>query len=617
MKRRLMALAAAALALAGAWSLRAERNEITATGPEVKVTVGSDPFDLKVEGEATIERIDENRVRLTAKSGNIAIALQPGEAIFGLTERLVDDQTASEGAPKAVGRLNLRGEVITMWVTPTMSAYAPFYVSSAGYGMLVEGTRPGIYDIGKTDPGALRLKWDIGDKPFSAVFFRGPGYTEILDRYTAATGRPILPPKWVFLPWKWRDECPRYVFGDIDGLRVNGWVADDINMYEKYGLPVGVYMIDRPWAEGEYGFGNFNWDEKRFPNGDAMVKKLQARGWRVVVWGAPWAIGKSPSEFGSEAEAKGYKVSHREIDYTNPEVVAWHIDKIKQFLVRSGVDGWKLDRGEETNPSHKGFTYHDGRDGHEVHNDYPRMYIKVYYEATKAVRGDDFVLMPRASYTGAQAMGILWAGDHRNTPEALRSAIIGLQRVAMMGYPVWGSDTGGYSPGFPRDLEVFGRWIQFSAFCPLMEIGGVGPHESWAMPTRLAPNPDLVRTHKRFTWIHARLADYTYALAQRAHETGNPIVHPLAMDWPTDPKAVEIWDEFMYGPSLLVAPVWEKGRREREVYLPAGEWTDLWDQSKRFTGPTTITAPAPIDRIPVFVNAAEAGRLPEGLTQGL
>jgi alpha-D-xyloside xylohydrolase len=616
MKKVLVVLAVvAAMVLAGAWVLRAERNEITVAGPLVKVTV-AEPFDLKVEGEAKLERLDENRIRLTAKSGNIAIALKPGEAIFGLTERLVDNHSQSESEPQAVGQLNLRGEVVTMWVSPTMSAYSPFYTSSAGYGMLVEGTRPGIYDIGKTEPGVLRLKWDIGDQPFSAVFFRGPTYAETLDRYTTAVGRPILPPKWVFAPWKWRDECPRYVYGEIDGLKVNGWVADDINMYRKLGLPAGVYLIDRPWAEGENGFGNFNWDEKRFPNGDAMVKKLHELGWRVVVWGAPWAIGKTPSEFGSEAQAKGYKVSERELDLTNPEVVAWHIEKIKQFLTRSGVDGWKLDRGEETNPSQKGFTYHDGRDGHEVHNDYPRLYIRTYYDATRAVRGDDFVLVPRAAYTGTQSMSVLWGGDHRSTPEALRSAIIGVQRVAMMGYPVWGSDTGGYTPIF-RDLEVFGRWISFSAFCPLMEIGGVGPHEPWAMPSRLAPDPALNRTHKRFTWVHARLSDYTYSLAQRAHETGNPIVHPLAMDWPADPKAVERWDEFMYGPSLLVAPVWQKGLREREVYLPAGEWIDLWDRSKKFTGPQTLTAAAPIDRIPVFIKADEAGRLPANLTDGI
>jgi alpha-glucosidase (family GH31 glycosyl hydrolase) len=599
--------------------------KIAFNGETISVEVAVEPFNVTVAGDAELERLDRHRVRLASGSGRLDVRLDPGEAIYGLTERIVDNHVDSEEIPRAVGGLDRRGEVVTMWVRATISAYAPFYISSKGYGMYVEGTHPGVYDIGKSDKDLMRITYDTEGKPFSCVFIHGPSYTEILDRYTAMTGRPVLPPEWVFLPLKWRDEVDRLTYAELDGVKINAEVADDILMYEKLGLPRGMYMIDRPWAEGEMGYGNFNWDPLRFPNGDKMVEILHQRGWRVIVWGAPWAIGRTAETFGPEAEAMGCKVSHRNLDYTNPKCVEWHKEKIAAFVKRSDIDGWKLDRSEETNPSGKDFIYHDGRTGFEVHNDYPRMYIKTYYDATRSVRGDDFMLMPRAAYGGSQEFSIVWGGDTRgcvdmllfckSTDKGLRSTIISLQRMAFMGYPVWGSDTGGYQTF--RDREVFARWLEFSCFNPLMEIGGVDSHEPWNMPTKPRYDEEMIKIMKRYTWIHARLQDYSYQLAVRAHETGNPIVHPLVFDWPDDPGVKDMWDEFMYGPAFLVAPVWKTGQREREVYLPEGEWIDLWDASKKYTGPKTITVDVPLDMIPVYIKADRADMVPEGLIEGL
>jgi len=600
---------------------------IEARGDEVKVSLTVDPFEIKVSGPAELENLDNGRVRLTSRSGNISVELESKEAIYGLTERIVDDREASEYGPQAVGSLDRRGEKVTMWITPTISAYVPFYISSRGYGMLVEGTRPGIYDIGKTEKDKLLLKWDTGDDDFSCVFIKGPGYTDILDKYTRMTGRPVDVPKWMCRPLKWRDQVARFKFAELDGLRINAEVADDILHYEKLNFPKGTYMIDRPWAEGKMGYGNFNWDPLRFPNGDKMVEKLHERGWRVLVWGAPWAIGYGPDSFGWEAREKGYVFGPRNLDYTNPAAMKWHKNKIEEFVRRSDIDGWKLDRSEETNPSEKSDIYHDGRTGFEVHNDYPRLYIRAFYEGTKAARGDDFVLMPRAAYTGTQAMSIVWGGDTRgsiefmmgltakSTDKGLRSVIISLQRMAFMGFPFWGSDTGGYQCFSDRD--VFARWLQVSCFCPLMEIGGKGPHRPWDMPTEPSYDKEMIDIYYRYTWLHTRLVDYTHKLSKRASRTGNPIVHPLVFDWPDDPKVKDMWNEYMYGPALLVAPVWKTGQRERKVYLPEGEWTYLWDKSKKFSGPVTISAAAPLDTVPVYIKDDQAHLLPDGLVEGL
>ena len=203
----------------------------------------------------------------------------------------------------------------------------------------------------------------------------------------------------------------------------------------------------------------------------------------------------------------------------------------------------------------------------------------------------------------------------KGTDLGLRAVIIELQRNAIIGFPTWGTDTGGYAPF--KDRDVFARWLEFSCFCPLMEIGGVGPRTVWDMPTEPHNDPEMIKIYYRTTWIHQRMVDYTYALAQKAHETGNPIVHPLFFDWPDDPKVANMWDEYLYGPSLLVAPVWKIGQRSREVYLPKGRWTDLWDKSKTYDGPTTIKVDVPLDKIAVYVRAEKADLLPKGLTDGL
>lgn len=137
------------------------------------------------------------------------------------------------------------------------------------------------------------------------------------------------------------------------------------------------------------------------------------------------------------------------------------------------------------------------------------------------------------------------------------------------------------------------------------------------MRTKPHYDEEMIKIFRRYTWIHARLADYTHNLAARANETGNPIVHPLVFDWPDDGKVKDIWDEFMYGPSLLVAPVGEDGRYEREVYLPMGERESLWDPKESYQGPATITVKSPIDVIPVFVKTDKKHLLPEGLVEGL
>jgi alpha-D-xyloside xylohydrolase len=219
--------------------------------------------------------------------------------------------------------------------------------------------------------------------------------------------------------------------------------------------------------------------------------------------------------------------------------------------------------------------------------------------------GDDFLNVYRAGYAGSQSYGVANMGDVRgaadgvSTDKGLRSAIIAQLRMAFMGFPVWGSNTGGYEEF--RDREVFARWLEFSAFCPIMDIGGVGNHAPWNMPTDPNYDPEVIDIYRDYVTIHHELADYIWEYAQSSKENGHPLSRPLVFDYPDDPKVADMWDEYFFGPDILVAPVWEVGLRQRDVYIPEGEFVNFWDTSMTVVGPTTVAMPTPFDKIPVFV----------------
>lgn len=559
----------------------------------------------------------------------------PGEQIYGLTERLRDSPALAPGVvdtpvedirPVEAGTLDRRGERVEMFVRPTIAVYGPFYHSSRGYGLAVSGTAAGAFDVARDDPGLLAFRFETGNSSESRTLrfhlFHGPGHARIVDEYTALTGRPFVPPDWAFLHWRWRGELPIAPAVELDGTPVNADVAEDVLMYEQLGIPPGVYMFDRPVLAGEFGFARFAWDEERLPNVAAMLAALERRGYRFVTWSSMWACGNTPGDNGSEAFARGFIAPGASgpprcddvggdgfiLDPTNPDARTWWRDRVRDFARDNGIRGIKLDRGEEHIPSQVDDVWFDGRNGREVRNAYPALQAEVHHDALQAAHPGDALVITRSAYTGTQRWAILWGGDTAGsesfgagpgTDLGLRSAIISQQRVAFLGYPIWGSDTGGYYSF--KDRDVFARWIEFSTFSGIMEIGGDGPNAPWDMPTEPAYDEEMIEIYRRYTTLRARLQPYIVAAAREAGATAMPLARPLVFAFPEDANVADRWDEYMFGPDLLVAPVWRTGERAREVYLPAGSWRSLWEPTLRHEGPVTITVAAPLDNIPVFV----------------
>jgi alpha-D-xyloside xylohydrolase len=557
------------------------------------------------------------------------------EAIYGLTERLRDspptvpgivDVPVDDRFPPEVGSLDRRGETVEMYILPTFSLYAPFYQSSRGYGLAIDGTTVGTFDLAKSDASVVSFRFEAGTTPdarrLAFHVFVGPEHATILDEYTALTGRPIVPPEWAFLHWRWRDELPSGPTAMLDGTLVNAKAAEDVLMYEALGIAPGVYHFDRPVLHGEYGFAQLDWDPVRLPNQAALLASLRRRGYRIMTWSGTWMCGSTPGDDGLEATMLGFIAPGPAatplcddvvgtsfiLDVTNPAAQTWWHDKLTAFITANGIDGIKLDRGEEHIPSAVTDVWADGRTGREVRNAYPSLQAKIHFDALAAAHPDgDFVLFSRPGYTGTQQYSIFWGGDipgsenfglGDGTDLGLRSAIISQERAAFMGFPIWGSDTGGYYEF--KNREVFARWIEFSAFSGIMEIGGKGNRAPWDMPTTPTYDQEMIDIYKTFTDLRVTLHAYIVAAAQNA-AVGMPIVRPLVFFDRKDRKLRDLWDEYLFGPDLLVAPVWKVGDRQRQVYLPRGTWHDFFDRSKRFRGPRTITVDVPLASIPVFV----------------
>src|SRR5437667_222192 len=539
--------------------------------------------------------------------------------------------------PAPVGSLDRRSETVAMYVRPTFSLYAPFYQSSRGYGLAVAGTAIGLFDVAASDLQTLAFRFEAGTTPESQRLrfhvFVGPEHATILDGYTRLTGRPFVPPAWAFLHWRWRDTLDAGPPALLDGVAMNAEVVDDVTMYEALGIPPGVYHFDRPVLQGEYGFARWAWDETRLPNPDAMLAALRRRGYRIMTFSATWQCGAEPGDNGLEAQMLGFLApgpvatphcadvggTSFILDVTDPAARAWWRDQVAAFVQRYGIDGIKLDRGEEHIPSATTDVWADGRTGREVHNAYPDLQTQIHYDALAAAHPDgDFVLFSRAGYTGTPRLTVFWGGDipgsetfgsGPGTDLGLRSAIISQLRAAFLGAPIWGSDTGGYYQF--KDREVFARWLEFSAFSGIMEIGGTGTHAPWDMPTAPRYDQEMIDIYRRYTQLRVTLHHYIVAAAREAGASGMPIARPLVFLDRRDRKLRDLWDQYLFGPDLMVAPVWKVGERRRPVYFPRWRWRSYVDPTERWRGPRTVMVDAPLDTIPVFVRGDGEVPVPE------
>lgn len=545
----------------------------------------------------------------------INMKVNPDEYFTGIFERVVDGDQNKSWEKGIKEGLNLRGQKVDVKLKPTVSAYAPFYISSGNYAFFVHGTWPGVIDFCKEEKDYVKILFEGPELSFTLMIDKNPA--ELVKRHTLVTGPPFIPPRWAFGPWRWRDEHFNnkiYYDGTDVSAPYNSQIVEEILLMKAYDIPCTAYWVDRPWAKGVDGFDDYEIDYERLPNFEKMIKWLDSKNIKMMIWIGPFVMGK----MADTAEQREYHLISRMrknlrqvlMDFTNDEACKWWGENGPAKLAKMGIKGFKLDRadGEKLLDSLNLFTS-IGTTYRENYNDYPRQYVKAAYDAIKPILGDDFILFPRAQYTGSAKYGGMWAGDTGNPPEGLRSVIIGAQRCAIMGYPIWGSDTGGY----PRKInrEVTKRWLGFSCFSPIMEVGPTNNRVFWDMDYEPSFDHELLAVWRFYAKLRMYLVDYIYRFAQVAGKTGMPIIRPLFLEYPEQKESWNDWTTYKFGDDILVSINWEEGKTKKSVYLPAGEiWIDQWTK-KEYKGGQYIEVDAPDYKTPFFLRKGSNLELPD------
>lgn len=485
----------------------------------------------------------------------------------------------------------------------------PFFMSTGrdgkGYGFFVDNTYRMEFDMGKRWED--RFFWRAEGGEAITYFIYGPGFKDIIRRYTDLTGKPDMLPLWTL--GMIQCKCSYQDWDEIDDVVETLW--------EK-GFPVDAVVFDYDWPEQMH---NFKWHPRWKGMSPAKIREYRKRGIHFMVSNTGPMIKKDSSNFQDAMEqgvmaldAQGNTLTCGHyggelMDFSAPNMKDW-IKKQTVPLMDDGVEGWWLDLTEpEGEPVQ---TIYQGGSRAEIHNVYSYLSSKAYYEAHREhlPQSRPFILT-RTGTAGIQRLGnAIWSGDvysdyatfAAHCPEALNTG--------MTGIPYWTSDIGGfisstYDSSNERNIQLYQndraahgrlyeRWFQFGCFCPITRVHHAGPSE----PYRFGPLAE--ESCRRYIRLRYRLLPYIYTYMWKAHRDGLSIMRPLVLEYQNDIRGYDCKDEFLFGESLLVAPVLEENVTERKVYFPEGSWID-WDYGYEYAGGETYSVFAPQNRIPLFV----------------
>jgi alpha-D-xyloside xylohydrolase len=277
-------------------------------------------------------------------------------------------------------------------------------------------------------------------------------------------------------------------------------------------------------------------------------------------------------------------------------------------LFKIGADAWWLDTTEPETEGREDSVMVRNKlaigNGARYANLFPLMTTTAVYEGQRAASDQKRVfILSRSAFAGTQRNSVTaWSGDINSDWETLRRQVPAGLNFALSGLPYWTTDIGGFTSGNPNDpryRELFIRWFQFGAFCPIFRVHGTrsnDQNELWSY------GADAEKVLVSFDKLRYRLMPYIYSTAWRVTSENYTVMRPLVMDFRTDARAQNIGDQFLFGPAILVNPVLEPGASTRHLYLPDAQWYDFWT-GQRLDGGKSIDAPTAIDRIPLYVRA--------------
>lgn len=527
-------------------------------------------------------------------SRSARFATRPGMHFYGTGERGIGPDLRGRSFASSNTQVYGYGAALS-----TMNINVPFLATSAGFGLFFDNTWPGWFDLGAADPAKFLYSAGGGELTFYVI--AAGSVPAQLERYTWLTGRQPLPPRWAF-------GYLQSKYGYRNEAEARALVA---TMRQKR-IPCDAVILDLYWYDR---MGDLAWSPVNFPDPAGMVTDLLAAGVKTVlitqpyltVTSAHWAEASAARHLATNALGQSYMLPNwwscncpaSLLDVTRASTRAWWWEKHPPFM-GSGVAGLWTDLGEpERHPAD--MVHHLGSSA-KVHNIFNLLWAKAVFEGYSQFRPDHRLFnLTRSGFAGIQRYGaITWSGDVARTFGGLGVQIPMLLNMGMSGLPYQNSDIGGFCCGTTTP-ELYIRWLQFGTFSPVMRAHGAGPAVGGQDTEPWSHGPEAERVATEYIRLRYRLLPYIYSMAHENYGTGMPIARPLFFDDPEGGFDGE-GASYLFGKAFLVSPVFSPGQTARSVGLPRGLWYDFWtDRQER--GGVTVTVPAPLETIPLFVRA--------------
>ncbi|CAI6238622.1 unnamed protein product [Periconia digitata] len=496
-------------------------------------------------------------------------------------------------------------------------ASVPFAVSSHGYGLLWNNPSVGTAILGKN----ITSFEARSTKALDYWLVAGSTPSQIVEAYANVTGKVPMMPEYGLGFW----QC-KLRYQTQDELLT---VARE---YKRRNLPIDLIVIDFfHWPlQGDWKFDTTYW-----PDPDAMIRELRSLNIELMV--SIWPTVDRRSSNYQEMLEQGHLIRTERgvriamtfmgntvhFDPTNPASRKYVWSKAQQNYFEKGIKTFWLDEAE---PEYRvydfdNYRYHLGPNI-AVGNIYPLTYAQTFFEGQSLAGQSQIVNLLRCAWAGSQKYGALvWSGDIASSWSSFRNQLSAGLNMGLAGIPWWTTDIGGFHGGDPNDpafRELFVRWFQWGAFCPVMRLhgdreprqrpmgekGGAAcasgaDNEVWSY------GDEVYAICEKYMNIRETLREYTRSLMKEAHEKGAPVMRTLFYEFPSDSECWRVETQYMYGAKFLCCPVLQKGVKDIEVYLPKldeGKWKafqgdEVWDGGKR------ITVECPFDTMPIFERA--------------
>jgi alpha-D-xyloside xylohydrolase len=498
------------------------------------------------------------------------------------------------------GVWNYRGESVDI-SEDNSSIAIPLLVSSNGYGIFWNNDSRSRFN--NRFANYLYISSEVADV-IDYYFIYGPELDQVVSGYRELTGAVPMFGRWAYGFW----QCKNRYKSQEELLGV-------AHKYRELKIPVDNIVQDWFWwnRKGEHVFN------KNYPDPKGMVDDLHKSNFHLMI--SVWPFFEPGSKEYDFMDKQGWFVDkfkydklpyHRAgmavYDASNPEARKYYWELMNKALFEIGIDAWWLDTVEpETEGQEENILL-----GHKIAAGSGDRYVNAYplwteegvYKGQRNASDKKRVfILGRSAFAGSQRAAVTaWSGDVNSDWLTFKRQIPAGLNYTLSGLPYWTTDIGGFVTGNPDDpayRELFIRWFQFGTFSPIFRVHGTrttDQNELWSYGAEV----QAILTN--FDRLRYELMPYIYSVAWKVTNENYTLMRPLVMDFRTDNRAKNVGDQFMFGPSIMVAPVTEPGAKTRHLYLPAGTWYDFWT-GQRLQGGDSIDASAPIESMPLFVRA--------------